>query len=147
MVLNLDQIAMSSANTPVAVNIAKCQTTRHKRTLTVNSAWSQPRHRYHHIHGSSGSTHVRVERRPVGDAAAEVPHDADDDDAGLQRGRPSLHTRKGHAALARGPSQYTKQKLRFQVPLVATECGKRSLPHTQALVATCSWELMFTLLL
>lgn len=37
-------------------------------------------------------THVGVERRPVGDPAAQVPQDADDDHARLQRGGPSLHT-------------------------------------------------------
>lgn len=35
-------------------------------------------------------THIRVERRPVGNAPAEVPQDADDDDTRLQRGRSSL---------------------------------------------------------
>lgn len=38
------------------------------------------------------STHVRVERSPVGNTAAEVPHDADDDNARLQACRSSLHT-------------------------------------------------------
>lgn len=43
------------------------------------------------------STHVWVERRPVGYTAAEVPHDADDDDARLQTGRPSLRTPSRHS--------------------------------------------------
>lgn len=38
-------------------------------------------------------THVGVERSPVGNAAAEVAHDADDDDTGLQRGGPGLDIR------------------------------------------------------
>lgn len=40
-------------------------------------------------------THVWIERRPVGYPTAEVAHDADDDDAGLQTGRPSLRSAGG----------------------------------------------------
>lgn len=47
-------------------------------------------------------THVWIERRPVGYPTAEVAHDADDDDAGLQTGRPSLRSAEGQFGVAGG---------------------------------------------
>lgn len=67
------------------------------------------------------STHVRVERSPVGNAAAEVPHDANDDNARLQACRSSLHTdaRSDAGRWPRAPQGRSARGAQFIAPLLA----------------------------
>lgn len=66
-------------------------------------------------------THVRIERSPVGNTAAKVPHDADDDYARLQACRSSLHTdvRLDAGRWPRGPQGRSTRGSQFIAPLLA----------------------------
>lgn len=67
------------------------------------------------------STHVRVERSPVGNTTAEIPHDADDDNARLQACRSSLHTdiRSDVGRWPRAPQGRSTRGSQFIAPLLA----------------------------